>query len=249
MSHRFYEGEIYHKRFRPKLHIFTYDYFFIDIDVYSLDTLQIPLFALEGKNLMSFNAQDHFGANDNFLQNCTDLITSLGWEMPASLRFLTLPRMFNFVFNPISILLLIDKESKPTHIVAQVHNYNGGRVLYPMALTTKNGSLYTADHPKSMYVSPFLGYEGNYHFALRYTDEKLHLTVNLEQKNQPILTAVFNGEGKEFSTSALRSILCNHTFLTLFVVSRTLWQTFLLKLKGLSWSSPRPSDQYKKELS
>ncbi len=50
------------------------------------------------------------------------------------MRFLTLPRVLNFVFNPISVLVLFDEESNPRHILAEVHNYNGGRVVYCVKL-------------------------------------------------------------------------------------------------------------------
>lgn len=248
MTHRFFEGEIYHKRFFPKEHSFTYDYFFIDIDVNDLKSLNTRFFSQKGLGVMSFLARDHFGQNDDFLENTHTLITSLGWGKPCQLRFLTLPRIFNFVFNPISILLLLDENGKATHGIAEVHNYNGGRVLYPMTLQQDEHGDFRASVPKSMYVSPFMGYEGTYTFSLHYTAEHFGLKVHLSNDTQKMLLADFQGEARPFSTATIRTLLCNHTFLSLFVVTRTLWQTFRLKLKGLTWTSPRPQDQLKKEL-
>lgn len=249
MSHRFYEGEIYHKRFAPKVHQFTYDYFFLDIDVNDLKSLHASLFKHNGMNIMSFNARDHFGVQDDFLQNTTDLIEALEWEKPDQLRFLTLPRMFNFVFNPISMLLLLDSEDRITHAIAEVHNYNGGRVLYPMTLKKDEKGRYIGFAPKSMYVSPFMGYDGDYRFVIEYTSEHFGLAVELHLDNALILLAHFSGSVKVFTTASIRSLLCAHTFLTLFVVTRTLWQTLKLKLKGgLTWYKPRTQDQIHKEI-
>ena len=249
MSHRFYEGEIYHKRFTPKVHQFTYDYFYLDINLNDIDTLHNRVFSIDSLNFMSFYSKDHFGNSESIVHNAHDLINTLGWEEPDELRFMTLPRVAHFVFNPISMLLLLDSQKRLTHAIAEVHNYNGGRVLYPMALEIDSKGRYTGSCPKSMYVSPFMGYEGDYRFVIDYTPQHFGLIVELIHENSPLLLAHFSGSSKEFSTATIRSLLCAHTFLTFFVVTRTLWQTLRLKLKGgLTWYSPRPTDQIHKEI-
>ena len=40
MSHKFFEGNIYHKRFSPKIHNFKYKFFMIDIDISKFETLE-----------------------------------------------------------------------------------------------------------------------------------------------------------------------------------------------------------------
>jgi len=248
MSHRFYEGEIFHKRFFPKEHAFTYDYFFLDIDVADINSLNNSLFKINRAGVMGFLAHDHFGATDDFALNAMELISAMGWEKPTQLRFITLPRIFHFVFNPISMLLLLDSDAKPTHAIAEVHNYNGGRVLYPMQLQQVNALQYKATSPKSMYVSPFMGYEGTYTFRIEYTPEHFSLRIELSEGDTEMLVAHFSGSSLPYSTSSIRRLLCNHTFLSLFVVTRTLWQSLRLKLKGLKFHSPRPQDQIKQEL-
>lgn len=249
MSHRFYEGEIFHKRYSPKVHQFTYDYFFLDINLNEIETLHNRAFSVNSLNFMSFYSKDHFGNSGSIVHNAQKVISDLGWEKPHELRFITLPRMANFVFNPISMLLLLDSQKNVTHAIAEVHNYNGGRVLYPMALEMDNKGRYTGNCPKTMYVSPFMGYEGEYHFAIDYTEKHFGLIVELYVDNRPLLLAHFSGGAKPFTTASIRSLLCAHTFLTFFVVTRTLWQTFRLKLKGgLTWYSPRTGDQTHKEI-
>lgn len=248
MSHRFYEGEIFHKRFFPKEHAFTYDYFFLDIDVKTIASLNNSLFKINKAGVMGFSAIDHFGASEDFAQNATELISEMGWEKPTQLRFLTLPRMFHFVFNPISMLLLLDKQGAVQHAIAEVHNYNGGRVLYPMNFEENEQGHLRAECSKSMYVSPFMGYEGTYTFHIEYTKNHFELRIHLSEGDQPMLVAHFSGSSRDYTTATIRSLLCNHTFLSLFVVTRTLWQSLRLKQKGLVFYSPRPQDQIKKEL-
>lgn len=247
MKHRFYEGEIFHKRFLPRIHHFTYDYFFLDLDVFELDTLNNLFFGINRIGIMGFFARDHFGSSNQFLDNALALIETKEWEKPHQLRFLTLPRIFNFVFNPISMLLLLDQEGKILHAVAEVHNYNGGRVLYPMSFSSDTPNEYVATAPKSMYVSPFMGYEGTYTFHLEYSPEHFGMRIDLNEGDKQMLIAHFSGSGRTYGLRSLNAMLWNHTFLTLFVVTRTLWQSLRLKLKGLAWYSPRAQDQLKQE--
>lgn len=248
MSHRFLEGEILHHRFLPKKHRFVYDFFFLDIDVYALSSLQNRLFSASFFSPMGFLPRDHFGTHDSLLDNALELLNTLGWQKPPFLRFITLPRIFHFVFNPISILLLLDEAKNPTHMVVEVHNYNGGRVLYPMELGHDRGAFYKGNHPKTLYVSPFLGHEGVYDFMLSYNSTRLSLTIELFQTNTPMLLTHFKGESIPFSSKSIASLLCRHTFLTFFVVTRTLWQSLRLWLKGIAWTKPRPIDQTRKDL-
>ncbi len=247
MSHRFFQGDIFHKRFFPKIHQFTYDYFFIDIDLTDLSSLENRLFKLNRLGVMSFFAQDHFGHTDDFYTNAKELIQALGWTDYAHIRFLTLPRILNFVFNPISLILLLDEHGSPTHCIAEVHNYNDGRALYPMKLE-ELGGYWIGKVEKSMYVSPFMGYEGTYRFRLYYTAESFELWIELSEGSKRMLIADFKGTSLSYSTKSIRTLLCDHTLLSFFVVTRTLWQTLLLKFKGLTWHSPRPQDQQHKEL-
>jgi len=248
VSHRFLEGDILHHRFHPKKHRFSYDFFFLDIDVYAQASLSNSLFSTASFAPMGFFARDHFGKSHDFLDNAHTLLETLGWQKPSSLRFITLPRIFHFVFNPISVLLLLDASEKPTHMVVEVHNYNGGRVLYPMALTLQPHDSYKGSHPKTMYVSPFLGFEGEYTFTLTYSMNAFSLRIELSQSQTPMLLAYFKGESKPFTQKTIHGLLWRHTFLTLFVVTRTLWQTLKLAFKGLAWAGPRAIDHTRKDL-
>jgi uncharacterized protein len=248
VSHRFFEGEILHHRFHPKKHHFSYDFFFLDVDVDALNVLSSRFFSTTSFAPMGFFARDHFGESRDFSDNAYALLERLGWQKPSQLRFITLPRIFHFVFNPISVLLLLDESQKPTHMVVEVHNYNGGRVLYPMMLEPHTHDTFKGSHPKTMYVSPFLGYEGVYTFTLGYTQAFFSLKIELAQANMPMLMAYFKGESKPFTSKTIHSLLWRHTFLTLFVVTRTLWQTVKLALKGIAWAGPRAIDQTRKDL-
>ncbi|MBN2816648.1 MAG: DUF1365 domain-containing protein [Campylobacterales bacterium] len=240
MSHLIYEGSVYHKRFTPKEHAFSYPFFLLDIDVEKLSTLKSSFF--------TFKAKDHFGRSEDFRENVDALLEqfSIPKESVASMRFLTLPRMFNFVFNPISILVLFNEENKPTEMLVEVHNYNGGRIVYPVKLTSSNEKTYSGSVFKDMYVSPFLKRDGLYKFVLEYTREELKLSITLFEDNEKKLIARLDTQAHEFSSKSIRTLFFRHLFLTYRVVTRTLYQSFKLYIKGLRFTSPIPQDQLRR---
>lgn len=245
MSHSFFEGTVYHKRYTPKVHEFSYPFYLLNIDLSLLDKLKNRLFSLGGFNLFSFKSQDHFGKNEDFLQNVDELLEKFGLSSSENMHFMTLPRVVNFVFNPISVLVLFDKQ-KATHLFAEVHNYNGGRVVYPVKLETKDEKSYEGEVMKEMYVSPFLETKGAYRFFFRQEGERMSLKVDLYEAGEKKLTAAFSGSQKPFKTRTVATLFAKHSFLTFWVVTRTLWQTFKLWRKGLMFYAPKPSDKIRR---
>jgi DUF1365 family protein len=210
-----------------------------------LSTLKNKLFSLEGFNLFSFRGKDHFGQSEDFMENVETLLQKFGLTSAENMHFVTLPRIANFVFNPISILILFD-ENTPTHLFAEVHNYNGGRVVYPVRLETKDGKNYEGEAGKDMYVSPFLETKGAYRFTLQYEEKKMSLKVDLYEEGKKKLTAAFCGKARPFKSMTVAKLFARHSFLTVWVVTRTLWQTFRLWRKGLTWYSPSAADQIRR---
>jgi len=246
MSHFFYEGEVYHKRFSPKAHEFTYPFFLLDIDLQNLHELRNGLFSLGGFNLFSFLPKDHFGASEDFTTNVKETLAAFGLHETQKIRFITLPRIANFVFNPISILVLFDAKDTPTDMLVEVHNYNGGRVVYPVKLEASLGAIYKGSVLKDMYVSPFLKRDGLYKFSVNMNENKMAISVTLHQENKKILIAAFSGSMRVFSAKSVLKLFCKHTFLTFWVVSRTLWQSLRPYFKGLKFHSVTPQDQIRR---
>lgn len=242
INHRFYEGTIYHKRFLPKIHDFKYDFYLLDIDLNDFENLKNSFFSINSLNFLSFKTKDHFGKSNDFLQNIDELLKKLNIKKTATMRFITLPRVLNFVFNPISALVLFDENNQPTHLLAEVHNYNNGRVIYPVVLEKKANS-YTGIVKKDMYVSPFFKPEGIYEFELKYDENKLFLKIDLFEDNEYKLTAIFNSKAKDFNSKSSLNIFFKYMFSTFLVVTRTYFQAIKLFLKGLKIYTPRVEDK------
>ena len=241
-KHKFYEGTIYHKRFHPKVHEFKYNFYLLDIDLNYFENLKNSLFSINKLNFLSFKTKDHFGKSDDFLQNVDELLEKFSIKKTKNMRFFTLPRVLNFVFNPISALVVFDDNNQATHLLAEVHNYNNGRVVYPILLE-KKGNSYTGKVKKDMYVSPFFKTDGVYEFQLKYDENKLFLKIDLFEDNEYKLTAIFNSKAKDFNKKSSLNIFLKYMFSTFLVVTRTYIQAIRLFIKGLKIYSPREQDK------
>lgn len=239
-QHRFYDGEVYHKRYLPKENEFKYKFFMLDINTDYLSSLKNRFFSLNSFNLFSFKTKDHFGKSSNFDENIDEILKKFKIEKTSNMRFITLPNIFNFVFNPISLLLIVG-EDEVKYLLAEVHNYNGGRTVYPIKLS-KHKNFYKGEIKKDMYVSPFFKRDGDYAFVFRYSKDEIFVKIDLFEDNKKKLTAYFKGKGREFSSKNILKLFLKHQFLTLFVVTRTLYQSLKLYLKGLKFTSPIKED-------
>lgn len=246
MSHRFLEGTVTHRRHSPKPHAFTYRYFMADLDVKHLDDFgHNALFALNGFNLFAFHTKDHFGQSRDFVQNVQDLLKRFGLNESPAMRFITLPRILGFVFNPISLLLLCDVRGRPEHMLAEVHNYNGGRTVYHITFEAGAAKLRGRVH-KDMYVSPFFEREGDYDFTLLYDARHMTLRIRLDEEEAHRLDVTLLLKPVPFRTVSTLGLFSRHTLLGVWVVTRTLWQSFKLWRKGLQWHSAQSADQLRR---
>lgn len=244
MSHQLLRGQVYHKRYHPKTHDFTYRFFMLDIDVEELSTLKSRYLSLNRFNLFSFYPKDHFGDSDDFKHNIDSLLKKHEYQA-QKMRFLTLPRMAGFVFNPISLLILSNND-QPHSMLVEVHNYNGGRIVYPVALSKKGKNHFYGKTPKDMYVSPFFERDGQYEFLLQNEAEKFNLHITYSKNATKKLTATLTAKARALNDKELLKVFVLYPFLTLGVVVQTLWQSLRLKLKGLRWYDPLPLDQLKR---
>ena len=72
------------------------------------------------------------------------------------------------------------------------------------------------------------------------------LGVYLYEDGVKTMMTTFNATAKEFSTKSVLSLFGKHTFLTFWVVTRTLWQSLKLYLKGLKFNGVTPVDEFRR---
>jgi DUF1365 family protein len=102
-----YNGQVIHKRFKPKVHSFRYDVFSLLIDLSELETLdkQVNFFSYNKFNWISFYDKDHGDRDGSSLINWVqkNLRKNNISTENIKIKILCYPRIFGFVFNPLSV--------------------------------------------------------------------------------------------------------------------------------------------------
>ena len=102
-----YNGQVIHKRFKPKVHYFKYNVFSLLIDLSELEILdkKVNFFSYNKVNLISFYDKDHGERNGSSLVEWVhnNLKKNNISTDNIKIKILCYPRIFGFVFNPLSV--------------------------------------------------------------------------------------------------------------------------------------------------
>jgi DUF1365 family protein len=126
-----YPGWVMHRRVRPRHHRFKYRVFAMLLDLDELAALDrtLSLFAWNRGGLFSFHDKDHGDGHD--LRTWLDAKLALaGITADGARRVLCYPRIFGYVFNPLSVWFCHAKDGALKAIIYEVHNTYDERHAY-----------------------------------------------------------------------------------------------------------------------
>ena len=228
-----YNGKVIHKRFKPKEHYFKYSVFSLLIDLSELRKIdqEISFFSLNKFNLISFHEKDH-GERDgssleewvkkNLEQNKID-------TTDIKIKLLCYPRIFGYVFNPLSIFYCYD-DNKLKAIFYEVKNTFNEQHTYIFKI--KDNEEIAQKCKKKFYVSPFMDMETYYNFKLLNPNDKLSVFIKQTDSIGTVLTATQTGEKKEFSSKQLMFNFFKYPLMTIKIISSIHFEALLLWKKG-----------------
>lgn len=248
MSHFLVKAKVYHKRFRPKANAFTYRVAYLCAPLSAFATLGNALFSIERPNVFSFYARDHGAMDGSPLEPwMRGILQEHGiTAADGDIVLMCHPRMFGFVFNPVSFWFCLDKNSAIRAVLAEVNNTFGERHLYlvahPDARPILPDDVLTAR--KVFHVSPFLPVEGQYRFRFRLDAKVAAAFIDYDDADGPMLTTFVQGPRTPLTAGAFWSILWRLPFMTLSVVALIHWQAVKLWLKKARfYRKPTPPSQ------
>ncbi|MBF4161150.1 FAD-dependent oxidoreductase [Nocardioides sp. CBS4Y-1] len=131
----------------------------------------------------TFESRDHLGAPERTLrENLEAFLETQGRTLDPAGRILlaTQPRAFGYCFNPISVWWALDHHGRQEACVVEVHNTYGDRHAY-LVDPDEQGRART---PKSMYVSPFHGTDGDYELAVPLPGDRISIAVTLHPSTE-----------------------------------------------------------------
>ena len=178
-----YFGRVMHKRLIPFRHRFTYRVFSLFIDLDELPALDRGprLFSHNRWNLFAFFDRDHGPRDGSPLRPWIERrLAEADIDLAGGpVRLLCFPRLFGFVFNPLSLWFCYHQSGRLAAVLYEVSNTFGQwhSYLIPIDRGQKAGRAIRQSCDKRLYVSPFIGMVSTYHFRLLEPDARLAVAI------------------------------------------------------------------------
>ena len=228
-----YDGWVMHRRLAPRRHSFRYRVFALLIDLDELAELsgRLCLFAWNRPGALSFHDRDHGDGGD--LRRWLDSrLAERGIVADGARRVLCYPRLFGYVFNPLSVWFCHARDGRLAAIVYEVHNTFGERHSYVLPVDGDT-ELVRQAAAKDFYVSPFLSMDCGYRFKVRPPGGVVLIAINEHEAGKPILTATFSGNRKPLSDASLLTMLLRHPLMTVKIIAAIHFEAVRLMWKGV----------------
>ena len=230
-----YNGKVIHRRFKPKEHYFKYSVFSLLIDIDELEIIEntIKIFSHNKFNIISFFDKDH-GPRDGtsvkewVIKNLKDI----GIEnQKIQIKLLCYPRIFGYVFNPLSVFFIYDESSRLISILYEVKNTFGEQHTY--VFKTEDEKVIINDCSKKFHVSPFIEMECHYYFRVLKPSDKISVIIDQKDKDGKLLNASQDGKAAELNEKNLLTSYISHPLMTFKIIAAIHYEALKLWLKGI----------------
>ena len=236
MNSCIYNGEVNHTRFKPVKHFLNYKTFslFIDLDEIQQLDKSISIFSHNKFNIFSFYNKDHGDRDGNCLKKW--VISNLKkYKIEGNIskiKILCYPRIFGYVFNPLSIFFIYNKIGEPIAIFYEVKNTFGEQHTYIFEIKHPNTQIKN-DCKKKFFVSPFMDLQSEYFFKVLLPNEKLSVIIDQRDKEGKLLFASQDGNRRDLTFKNLLICYLKHPLMSFKVISAIHFEALKLWIKGV----------------
>jgi uncharacterized protein len=233
-----YTGTVVHKRFKPKIHFFKYKVFSLLIDLSELDKLDksLKLFSYNKFNIISFYNKDHGARDGSSLKNW--VIKNLKKNNIDSnniqIKLLCYPRIFGYVFNPLSVFYVYNEKLDLISILYEVKNTFGEQHTY-IFKSDMDQNLIQHVCKKKFHVSPFIEMNCIYFFRLLKPGNKISVIIDQNDNEGKILYASQDGVKSELNNITLIKTYLKHPLMTFKIIFAIHFEAFRLWTKGIKF--------------
>jgi len=233
-----YIGNVIHKRFKPKIHSFNYKVFSLLIDLSELELLdkKLKLFSYNKFNIISFYNKDHGPRDSSSLKNWVeDNLKKNNIDTNGiQIKLLCYPRIFGYVFNPLSVFYIYDKNLNLISILYEVKNTFGEQHTY-IFKSDKNQNLIQHVCKKKFHVSPFIEMDCTYFFRVLKPTNKISVIIDQHDNEGKILYASQDGTRIDLNNKNLILSYLKHPLMTFKIILAIHFEAFKLWAKGIKF--------------
>ncbi len=242
LKNAIYTGDVFHERHMPFTHKLKYRVFSLWLDIDDLKTLDQSLkyFRFNRWGIVSVNNRDHA------LRDGSDVrpwIEKAAKDKSVDLTggrifMLGFPRLWGYVFNPLTIFFCYGADKTLKGILYQVKNTFGEQHGY--FIPTEEQGKISQEHAKVFHVSPFIPMDCTYKFKIFEPNETLNIAIHQFMKEGKILTATWHGQREDLNDKTLLRAVLGHPLMTIKVIVGIHWEALKLWIKGAKYISKPP---------
>lgn len=242
------DAKVMHKRFAPAVNQFAYGVYYLVLPLSRLDALDECGVARNRFARHSFYDRDH-GARDggNLDRWARDLLQTHKIDgADGEIVLITFPRIWGYVFNPVSFWLCHDRAGNLRAVLYEVNNTFGETHTY-LCAHPDHRAIAPEDvivGQKLFHVSPFLEREGSYRFRITLSETSFGVWIDWMNGADALqLATAVTGEIAPLTPGAVKGLSRRYPLVTLKAIALIHWQAVKLLWKRVRYIvKPRPFD-------
>mgnify|MGYP000126387260 CR=1 FL=1 len=217
---------------------FKYKVFSLLLDLSDLELLNknLKIFSYNKFNIISFYNKDHGARDGSSIKNwVVDNLRKNNIDTSnIQIKLLCYPRIFGYVFNPLSVFYIYDNKSNLISIMHEVKNTFGEQHVYIFKVN-KNENLVQQICKKKFHVSPFINMNCVYFFRILKPGNKISVIIDVQDPEDKILYASQDGIKSELNNASLIKSYLKHPLMTFKVIVAIHFEAFKLWIKKIKF--------------